>query len=55
MDSGEKEKDRYLSVVKLWEERESHETTVKVTGTPSVEPTEELDLLSCGGEWIWTS
>ena len=36
MDSGEKEKDRYLSVVKLWEERESHETTVKVTGTPSV-------------------
>ena len=35
--------------MKLWEERESHEKTLKVTGTPSVEPTEELDLLSCGG------
>ena len=49
MDSGEKEKDRYLSVVKLCEKRESHETTVKVTWTPSVEPTEELGLLSGGG------
>ena len=38
-----------MSVVKLWEERESHETTLKVTGTPSVEPTEELGLLSGGG------